>query len=148
MKTAVVRTIQVLALLVALAIPAFAEESNRGLYEGDLSGGGKIVFFVQGNHVLSVWIFDVAGKVASLASGSMKKDGTFSVTTSANVTLSGTVTSAAITATLGSQTITAARSTIFGNTGNIAGRFTGFANSNGNFLAHLKLIVDSQNKIF
>src|SRR6266403_4248090 len=132
MKTVVIRSIQLLALLIALAIPAFSEESNRGLYEGNLSGGGKIVFFVQGNHVLSAYIFDVAGKVASQALGNIK-NGSFTLTTTANATLTGTVTQDTISATLGSQSITATRATVFGNSGQIAGRFTGFANSNGNF---------------
>lgn len=148
MKKLLTRSIQILALLVALAVPAFSEQSNRGLYEGDLSGGGKIIFFVQANHVLSVSIFDVAGQAASLAPGKIKKDGTFSLTTSANETLSGSVAPEAITATFQGQTITAPRATIFGHSGNIAGRFTGFAHSNGNFLANLKFIVDSQNNIF
>jgi hypothetical protein len=147
MKNVITRSIQILALLVALAIPAFAEESNRGLYEGNLSGGGKIVFFVQGNHVISAYIFDVGGQVASQASGSVS-NGSFNLTTSANTTLTGTVTSSSVTATLGSQNITANRVSPFGSSGNISGRFTGFANSNGNFIADLKFIVDSQGNIF
>ena len=148
MKSSLTRSIQILALLIALAVPAFSEESKRGLFEGDLAGGGKIVFFVHGNHDVSVSIFDVAGHAASLAVGKIKNDGTFSLTTSGNATLSGSVQSDSITATFLGQTITATRSTIFGNSGNIAGRFTGFAHSNGNFLADLKFIVDSQNNIF
>jgi hypothetical protein len=58
------------------------------------------------------------------------------------------VASDTITATLGGQSITANRASVFGNSGNISGRFTGFAHSNGNFLADLKFIVDSQNNIF
>lgn len=148
MKNLLTRPIQILALLIAVAVPAFSEESNRGLFEGDLAGGGKIVFFVLGNHDLSVSIFDVAGHAASLAAGKIKNDGTFSVTTSGNATLSGSVHADSVTATFQGRTITATRAMIFGNSGNIAGRFTGFAHSNGNFLADLKFIVDSQNNIF
>jgi hypothetical protein len=147
MKTAITRSIQALALLIALAVPAFAEESNRGLYEGNLTGGGKIVFFVQGNHVLSAYIFDVGGKVASQANGKITGN-SFTLTTSGNASLTGNVTPDSITATFAGQNITANRVTIFGNSGNISGRFTGFANSSGNFLADLKFIVDSQNNIF
>lgn len=136
-----------LALLVAFALPAFAEESNRGLYEGNLSGGGKIVFFVQGNKVISAYLFDVAGQAVSQASGKVSS-GSFALTTSANVTLNGSVTSSSITATLGSQSITANRVSPFGASGNISGRFTGFGHSSGNFIADLKFIVDSQGNIF
>jgi hypothetical protein len=147
MKNLVTRSVQILALLVALAIPAFAEESNRGLYEGNLSGGGKIVFFVQGNHVISAYIFDVGGQAASQAMGSVN-NGSFTLTTSANATLTGTVTSASITATLGGQNITANRVSPFGSSGDISGRFTGFASATGNSISDLKFIVDSQGNIF
>ena len=147
MKIAITRTLQLLALLIAMAMPAFAEESNRGLYEGNLSGGGKIVFFVQGNHVVSAYIFDVGGQAASQASGTVT-NGSFTLTTSANTSLTGTVTSDSITATLGSQNITANRVSAFGHSGDMSGRFTGFANSSGNFIANLKFIVDSQGNIF
>lgn len=147
MRTLITRSISLLALLVAFAIPAFAEESNRGLYEGNLSGGGKIVFFVQGNHVISAYLFDVSSQAASQASGTFS-NGSFTLTTSANATLTGTVTSDNITATLGSQNITANRVSVFGSSGNISGRFTGFATSSSNFLADLKFIVDSQGHIF
>jgi hypothetical protein len=147
MKKLVIRSIQTLALLLALASPAFAEESNRGLYEGNLSGGGKILFFVQGNHVISAYLFDVAGQAASQASGKIN-NGSFTLTTSANATLTGTVTSSNVTATLGGQSITANRLSSFGSSGNISGRFTGTAGSNANFIADLKFIVDSQGNIF
>lgn len=147
MKNAITRSIQIIALLVALAIPAFAEESNRGLYEGNLAGGGKIVFFVQGNHVISAYIFDVGGQAASQATGTIT-NGSFNLTTSANTTLTGTVTANSVTATLGSQNITANRVSPFGSTANISGRFSGFANANGNFISDLKFIVDSQGNIF
>src|SRR6185437_8525228 len=69
MKTLAIRTIQLLALLMALALPAIAEESKRGFYEGDLAGGGKIVFFVQGNHAISAYFFDVSGQQSGFAGG-------------------------------------------------------------------------------
>src|SRR4051794_736797 len=40
MKQWFVKSIQVCALLIALAVPGFAEESKRGFYEGTLAGGG------------------------------------------------------------------------------------------------------------
>ena len=45
--------------------------SRRGFYEGDLAGGGKIVFFVQGNHALSTYIFDVAMQQADFGGGAI-----------------------------------------------------------------------------
>src|SRR4051812_25258221 len=148
MKTVITRTIHILALLVALALPAFAEESNRGLYEADLTGGGKIVFFVQGKHVLSAYIFDQASQTASQVQGTISDNGSFSLTTSNGTLLTGNVTSDKITATLGSQNITANRTSAFGNTGNLSGRFSGFGFGNGNTLANLKFVVDSQGHIF
>ena len=58
-----------MAVLIALALPALAEESKRGFFEGDLAGGGKIVFFVQGNHAVSAYFFDVSGKQTGFAGG-------------------------------------------------------------------------------
>jgi len=47
MKHQLIRSLQVCALLIALAITSSAEESKRGLYEGNVAGGGKIVFFIR-----------------------------------------------------------------------------------------------------
>ena len=88
MKSAVTRSLQIVALLFALAIPAFAEESHRGLFEGDLANnGGKVVAFVQGNHAISLYIFDSSGHAASFAGGSIGKDGTFAMNTNRNASI-------------------------------------------------------------
>src|SRR5215212_6406937 len=99
MKTLVIRTIQLLALLIALAVPAFAEESKRGFYEGDLAGGGKIVFFVQGNHAISAYFFDVAGVQSGFAGGGAGNDGKFTLHGSSHQTITGTIGTNSITAT-------------------------------------------------
>src|ERR1043165_6135946 len=107
MKTIVIRTIQLLALLMALALPAFAEESKRGFYEGDLAGGGKIVFFVQGNHAVSAYFFDVAGMQSGFAGGGAGQNGHFTLHTSDHQTITGTIGTSAITAMFQNQSITA-----------------------------------------
>ena len=81
MKQWLARSIQVCALLVALAVPGFAEESRRGFYEGNLAGGGRIVFFVQGNHALSTYVFDTAGHQAYFGGATVNDNGTFTLTT-------------------------------------------------------------------
>src|SRR5437868_8705769 len=91
MKTTTARIIQLLALLMALALPAFAEESKRGFYEGDLAGGGKIVFFVQGNHAISAYFFDVTGKQSGFAGGGAGNDGKFTLHTDDHQTITGTI---------------------------------------------------------
>lgn len=141
------RSLKTLALLVALALPALAEESNRGLYEGSLANGGKAVFFVQGNHAISAYFVDVSGHQASFAGGSITKDGTFNITTNQKSPVSGNVTSSSVTATFGGQQITANRVAIFGDTASIAGRFTGSATGGSNRF-DVRIIVDSQHNIF
>jgi hypothetical protein len=147
MKTVVTRTIQLFALLVALAMPAFGEESHRGLYEGNLTGNGRVVFFLQGNHALSAYVFDAAGHQASFAGGKVADNGTFTLTTNLNATITGTLSGNTITASLLGQTITATKTPIFGNTAEIAGRFIGFG-SNSSGAIEVKVIVDSQGHIF
>src|ERR1044071_2057690 len=105
MKTVVIRTVQMLALLLALAVPALAEESKRGFYEGDLAGGGKVVFFVQGNHAVSAYFFDVAGVQSGFAGGGAGHDGKFTLHGSSHETITGTIGTNSVTATLLNQTI-------------------------------------------
>src|SRR5882724_10000800 len=114
MKRLVTRSIHILTLLVALVLPAFAEESKRGFYEGDLAGGGKIVFFAQGNHAISAYFFDVAGQQSGYAGGGAGNKGTFSLKTNKQLTITGTINDTTITATYLGQTITANRISAFG----------------------------------
>ena len=136
MKTYINRILLILGLLLAFAVPGRAEESHRGFFEADLSGGGKAVFFVQGNHALSVYVFDVATSTASFAGGDIADDGTFSVMASNGATITGSVhddSSAldddSVTATVAGQTVTATRISSFGPSDDIPGRFTGTAQS-------------------
>lgn len=145
----------VLGLLLAFAAPGFGEESHRGLFEADLSGGGKVVFFVQGNHALSVYVFNVATTTASFAGGAIADDGSFSVTTSAGDTIAGSVhddssklDDDSVSATVAGQSVTAVRTPTFGPSDDIPGRFTGMARSVAGDTLDTKIVIDSQNQIF
>ena len=137
----------VLALALALVSTALGAESKRGFYEGDLAGGGKIVFFVQGNHAISAYFFDVAGQQSGYAGGGAGSNGTFSMKTHDKSTISGTITDESITATYKGQTITANRVSAFGPTEGIAGRYTAPAHSSAGNI-NTKILIDSQGNIF
>ena len=137
----------ILALVCAFADSSRADESKRGFYEGDLPGAGKVVFFVQGNHAISAYYFDVSGHQSGFAGGGVGDDGKFTLTTNTQTTITGTISPDSITATFGSQTITATRVSVFGNTDDIAGRFSAQATSSaGEF--ETRILIDSQNRIF
>jgi hypothetical protein len=106
------------------------------LQEADLAGGGKAVFFVQGNHAISIYVFDVATSTASFAGGDIAADGSFSLVASNGATITGSVhdddnpeafDDDEVTATIGGQTVTGIRSRSFGPSDDIPGRFTGTA---------------------
>ncbi len=143
-----IRSLQVCALLIAFAIPSLAEESKRGFYEGNLAGGGKVVFFVQGNRALSAYVFDTSGQQASFAGGAVADNGTFTLTTSSSATISGTVNKTFGVATLLGQTITANRVGAFGESENLGGRFTAIAMSNTGASLDVKFVIDAQKNIF
>jgi len=157
MKTFTARLLLFLGLLLTFAASGRAEESHRGFFEADLAGGGKAVFFVQGNHAISIYVFDVATSAASFAGGDIAADGTFSVVASDGSTISGSVhdddnpeafDDDQVTATIGSQTVTGIRSRSFGPSDDIPGRFTGTALSATGASLEIKIVVDSQNQIF
>ncbi len=157
MKTFTVRLLLFLGLLLTFAAPGRAEESHRGFFEADLAGGGKAVFFVQGNHAISIYVFDIATGTASFAGGDIAADGTFSVVASDGSTIAGSVhdddhpeafDDDEVTATIGSQTVTGIRSRSFGPSDDIPGRFTGTALSAAGASLEIKIVVDSQNQMF
>jgi hypothetical protein len=148
MKQWLVKSIQVCALVIALAVPSFAEESKRGFYEGNLAGGGRVVFFVQGNHALSTYVFDIAGHQAAFGGANVADDGTFTVTLTPSGTITGTVTPGSVTATLLSQTITANRVGAFGEGEHFGGRFSATATSSTGTSFDVKFVVDAQKNIF
>jgi hypothetical protein len=157
MKTLFQRLLVCAGLLLAFTAPGRAEESHRGFFEADLSGGGKAVFFVQGNHAISVYVFDVASKTASFAGGVIADDGSFSLTASNSATITGLVKDDdsvsgddddLVTATVAGQSVTALRVPEFGPSDDMPGRFTGVASSASGSSYELKLVIDSQNRIF
>jgi hypothetical protein len=91
MKTTLSHLLLILGLLLAFAVPGRAEESHRGFFEADLAGGGKAVFFVQGNHALSVYIFNVSSSTAGFAGGNIADDGSFSVLSDTGVPIAGSI---------------------------------------------------------
>ena len=148
MKQWLVKSIQVCALLIALAVPSFAEESKRGFYEGNLAGGGRVIFFVQGNHALSTYVFDAAGHQASFGGATVADNGTFTVTLTPGGTITGTVTPASVTATLLGQTVTANRVGAFGEGEHFGGRFSATATSSTGASFDVKFVVDAQKNVF
>jgi len=155
MQTYINRFLLFFGLLLAFAAPGFAEESHRGLFEADLAGGGKAVFFVQGNHSLSIYVFDVATGTASFAGGDVAVDGTFSIVASNGATITGSVHTDSpaldddsVSATVAGQTVTAPRISSFGPSDDIPGRFTGTARSATGESLDVKIVVDSQSRIF
>jgi hypothetical protein len=148
MKQQWIRFLSVCALLIAFAIPSLAEESKRGFFEGNLAGGGRVVFFVQGHHSLSAYVFDTAGHQASFGGATVADNGTFTLTTSSNTTISGTVNPGFVTATLLGQNITANRAGTFGESEHFGGRFTATATNGTGGSFDVKIIVDAQKNIF
>jgi hypothetical protein len=142
------KSLQVCALLIALAVPSFAEESNRGFYEGNLAGGGRVVFFVQGNHALSTYVFDTAGHQAYFGGGTVADNGTFTVTTTPAGTISGTVNPGFVVATVVGQNVTANRVGTFGESEHLGGRFSAIATNNSGTSFDVKFVVDAQKNIF
>jgi hypothetical protein len=148
MKQWLAKSIQVCALLIALAVPSFAEESKRGFYEGTLAGGGRVVFFVQGNHALSTYVFDAAGHQAYFGGGTVADNGTFTLTTTPATTISGTVNPGFVSATLLGQNVTANRVGAFGEGEHFGGRFSTTATSDSGASFDVKFVVDAQKNIF
>jgi hypothetical protein len=148
MKQWINRSLQVCALLIALAVPSFAEESKRGFYEGNLAGGGRVVFFVQGNHALSTYVFDTAGHQAYFGGGTVNDNGTFTLTTTPSTTITGTVNPGFVSATLLGQSVTANRVGTFGESENFGGRFSALATSSTGTSFDVKFVIDAQKNIF
>lgn len=146
----------ILGLLLAFAAPGRAEESHRGFFEADLAGGGKAVFFIQGNHALSVYVFSVATSTASFAGGDIADDSSFSVVLNTGETISGSIhdddssksDDDSVMATVAGQAVTASRVPAFGPSDDIPGRFTGTATAADGSSFDVKIVIDSQNRVF
>lgn len=152
MQSFIIKSIQLSLALLACASSAFATassgESKRGFYAADLAGGGKAIFFVQANHSLSAYLLDKAGQQASYAGGEIEKNGTFSLTTSANQPLTGYVEHHKVKATFLGQELRAMPVPVFGKSDRFAGRFTAAAVSDAGTALEVKFLVDSQKNIY
>src|SRR5881394_2537421 len=147
MKGILGKFLSVLVLALCLAPTAWGDQSKRGFFEGDLTGGGKIVFFVQGNHAISAYFFDVTGKQSGFAGGGAGNDGKFTLHTNDHQTITGTIGANSISATFLNQTITANLVPVFGPTDSIAGRYSAPAQSSAGNI-ETKILIDSQGNIF
>src|SRR6476619_4956055 len=122
MKNTLAQLILFLGLLLAFAVPGRAEESHRGFFEADLTGGGKAVFFVQGNHALSNHGFYAGSNTGKLRCGDIAADDSFSVKTNTGDTIVGSIhdddpvafDDDSVTATVAGQAVTAVRVGAFG----------------------------------
>ena len=127
MKQLVTRTLQITALLVAFAVSASAQQSQRGFYEADISGGGKILFFVENNNGMAAYVFDRNVGNVSIGSATLAPDGSFTLTTNRGETMTGTLANHEVTVTFRGAKVTATLGNIFGSGSQVAGRYKGNA---------------------
>ncbi|MGI8431554.1 MAG: hypothetical protein ACR2MW_04585, partial [Chthoniobacterales bacterium] len=103
-----------------------------------------------------VYVFDVAASKVSFAGGDLAANRTFSVVTDAGATITGGLhdddssksDDDFVTATIGGQTVTAARSSSFGPSDDIPGRFSGVATAVDGSNLDMKIVIDAQRNIF
>ena len=156
MKKTLSQLFMILGLLLAFAAPGRGEESHRGFFEADLASGGKAVFFSRETTrsrsmsltwrrappVLPAVMWPMTAPLAFVASngatitGSLKDDDDSKSDDDS------------VTATVAGQTVTAARTPTFGPSDDIPGRFTGTARAADGSTFDMKLVIDSQNRIF
>lgn len=148
MKHLVTRTIHVAALLVALAISSIAQESQRGFYEADIQGGGKILFFAENNNGMAAYVFDRAVGSVGLGSASMAPDGSFALTTNRGEAMNGKLANREVNVTFRGKTVTATLGNIFGSTSEVAGRFKGAARANNGNNMDVTLLVTPNGRAF
>ena len=77
------------------------------ILRGNLATGGRIVFFVQGNNALSVYVFDTAVRQADFGGGAIAANGTFALTTQGNRIITGTVSKPLVTAKVNALNVSA-----------------------------------------
>jgi hypothetical protein len=149
MKSFSSRLLQIFALIAAFAMTGFAEESRRGFFTADLSGGGKILFFVENNHGIAAYVFNQPFGEVSVGSATIAGNGSFSMTTTEGETITGTVSPNSVTAIFRGATITANAADLFGDTAVIAGKYKGFADAeNHSDRFELTLLIDGQGHVF
>ena len=142
------RTVHVAAILVALAISAVAQQSQRGFYEGDLSGGGKILFFAENNNGMAAYVFDRAVGTVSIGSANLAENGSFTLTTNRGETITGTLANREVTASFRGGTVTATLGNIFGNGSPVAGRYKGNARGDNDENMDFTLLITPNGRAF
>lgn len=143
------RILQILTLIAAFAVTGFADESRRGFFTADLSGGGKILFFVENNHGLAAYVFNHPFGEVSVGSATIAENGSFTMITTENETITGTLSANSITATFRGANITAHVADLFGDTAVIAGKFKGSAEAeNHSDRFDFTLLIDGQGHVF
>ena len=143
------RILQVLALIAAFAVTGVAEESRRGFFTADLSGGGKILFFVENNHGLAAYVFNQPLGEVRVGSATIAANGSFSMTTNDGESITGTLSQNSVTAIFRGATITANAADLFGDTAAIAGKYKGSADAENNSdRFQFTLLVDGQGHVF
>ena len=149
MTTFPLRILQILALVAAFAVPGVAEQSKRGFFTADLSGGGKILFFVENNHGLAAYVFNHPFGEVSVGSATIAENGSFNMITTEGETITGTLSANSVTATFRGANIIANASNLFGDTAVIAGKYKGTADAE-NQSDHLQftLLIDGQGHVF
>ncbi|HSH37461.1 MAG TPA: hypothetical protein VK993_01640 [Chthoniobacterales bacterium] len=148
MKHLLIRALQISALLIALAAPAVAQESNRGFFEGNARDGSKILFLVENNGSISAYVFNRGQRSGNVGAAAIDVNGSFTITFSNGETITGSVSGTRITATFRGSTFTADLSDFFGRGGELAGRFKGKARGKDGRNFDLKVLVNPAGKIF
>lgn len=148
MKHLLVRTLQVSALLVALALSAVAQESQRGFYEGDIQGGGKILFFAENNSGMAAYVFDRSVGTVSIGSATLAANGSFTLTTNRGETMNGTLANREVTVTFRGRSVTATLGNIFGSGSPVAGRYKGNARGDNGENMDLTLLLTPNGRTF
>lgn len=137
------------ALLVCFTAPAIAQESNRGFFEGDTPDGSKVLFLVDSNTSISVYVFSKGtGRSISVGAGAIQNGG-FTITTTSGETITGSIMGGTITATYRGATFSAKLGDVFDATGDFSGRFKGKAkSSDGRAAIDVKIMINPAGKIF
>ena len=148
MKHLLTRTMQAAALLFALAVSSFAQESQRGFYEADIQGGGKILFFAENNNGMAAYVFDRALGSVGIGSATLAGDGSFTLTTNRGETMTGRLANREVTVTFRGRTVTATLGNIFGSTSQVAGRFKGAAQADNGDNMDVTLLVTPNGRAF
>lgn len=148
MKHLLSRTLQITALLVAFAASAAAQESQRGFYEADISGGGKILFFAENNNGMAAYVFDRSVGSVSIGSATLTADGSFTLTTNRGETMTGKLANREVTANFRGRNVTATIGNIFGSGSSVAGRYKGNARGDNGENMDLTLLITPNGRTF